>query len=96
VGVAAQEKRVTGSMVIQTLGISGENVSPVIPMPGDLSMSSIQSAIQALSTIKSKMYDPKTTITPRIIALFNSIGGGIETRNSCISAILADAPGYAF
>ncbi|MDR4460554.1 MAG: hypothetical protein MRJ67_08570 [Nitrospirales bacterium] len=55
--VAAQEKRLTGSLQIQTLGISGSSITPLIPMPRELNVSTVQQAIQALATIKSKIYD---------------------------------------
>jgi hypothetical protein len=61
--VAAQEKRVTGSLQVQTLGISGSSITPLIPMPSELNVSTVQQAIQSLATIKSKIYDAALTST---------------------------------
>jgi hypothetical protein len=88
IGVAAQAKKVTGSLVVQTLGISGENISTLIPMPGEINVTTIQNAIMALGTIKSKIYDSRTSINPRVIAVYNNFGGGSDAVNMFISDLL--------
>lgn len=55
-GAAAAAGNVSGSLVFQTLGISGESISALIPLPSDLSQASIVSAMQALAAIKAKLY----------------------------------------
>lgn len=87
-GVAAQAKKISGTLVIQTLGISGKNVSPIIPMPSQLNETTIQNAILSLGTIKAKMYERETTITPRAVGVYNNLGGGEETINGFISSML--------
>lgn len=67
-GVAAAQNRVRGSLIIQTLGISGENISPILPISGRINESTIQAAMQSLATIKSNIYDSKTHITPQVVA----------------------------
>ncbi|AVO51401.1 hypothetical protein [Ectopseudomonas mendocina] len=87
-GAAAEAKKISGSLVIQTLGVSGENVSSVIPMPSEINTSTIQNAILALGTIKAKMYANDTKITPRVVGVYNNLGGGAETINGFISSML--------
>jgi len=87
-GAAAEAKKISGSLVIQTLGISGENVSSIIPMPSEINASTIQNAILALGTIKAKMYGADTKITPRVVGVYNNLGGGAETINGFISSML--------
>ena len=87
-GAAAESKKISGSLVIQTLGISGENVSSVIPMPSEINPSTIQNAILALGTIKAKMYGADTKITPRVVGVYNNLCGGAETINGFISSML--------
>lgn len=67
-GVAASQNQLTGTLVIQTLGISGETISSTIPIPGRINESTIQSAMQSLGVIKSKIYDTKTDIVPQVVA----------------------------
>lgn len=87
-GVAAKAGQVSGTLVIQTLGVSGPEISGLIPMPGEISESTIQNAILALASIKAKIYDPKTLITPRVVGVFNNLGGGDTTINGFISSLL--------
>lgn len=88
IGAAGQAKQVTGTLTIQTLGLSGEKVTSIVPMPNDISSSSIQQAIQALGTIKAKIYDTDTWISPRVVGVYNNLGGGEETINGFISSLL--------
>jgi hypothetical protein len=87
-GFAAQAQKATGTLTVQTLGISGPTVSGVIPMPSDINPTTIQNAILALGSIKAKLYDPSTLITPRVVGVYNTLGGGQRTINSFISALL--------
>ncbi|PIB29000.1 hypothetical protein BFP78_15550 [Gaetbulibacter sp. 5U11] len=67
-GVAASRNQLNGTLVIQTLGISGENISPALPIPDRINETTIQAAMQSLATIKSKIYDSKTHIIPQVVA----------------------------
>lgn len=90
IGAAASADKISGTLVLQTLGISGESVSATIPFPNEINNNSIQNAILALGAIKAKIYDPKTSITPRIVGVYNTLGGGPKTINSFISNLLKD------
>ncbi len=85
-GVAASQNKLSGTLIIQSLGISGENVSPIIPIPDRINESTIQTAMQSLATIKSKIYDKKTRITPQVVAfgLPYSINGAKDLIESSL------------
>ncbi|EGN75560.1 hypothetical protein A28LD_1173 [Idiomarina sp. A28L] len=87
-GVAARAEQVSGTLIIQTLGVSGQEISSLIPMPSEISESSIQNAMLALASIKVKMYDENTQITPRVVGVYNNLGGGQTTINGFISSLL--------
>lgn len=89
-GVAAQAKKISGTLVVQTLGISGESVSTMIPMPSELNASTIQNAIMSLGAIKAKIYETDTNIIPRVVGVYNNLGGGEETINGFISSMLQE------
>lgn len=88
-GVAAEAKQITGTLVIQTLGISGENISSIIPMPNQINTTTIQNAIMALGSIKAKMYQREVRVNPRIVGFYNNVGGGKATANQFISTFLS-------
>jgi len=76
VGAAADGKMVSGTLVIQTMGISGQAVSSTIPIPTDINGSTIANALMALGQIKSKFYDNSgsVTIKPQVLAVYNNLG----------------------
>lgn len=88
IGAQAASQRISGTLTVQTLGISGENISAVIPMPSEINTTTIQNAILALGMIKAKIYEDNTTITPRVVGVYNNIGGSTEVINGFISSIL--------
>ena len=87
-GVAAQAKQISGTLVIQSLGLSGEGVSPLIPIPSEINPTTIQNALMAIGAIKAKIYDGKISVVPRVVGVYNNLGGGQETINGFISTIL--------
>ena len=87
-GAAAKAEQISGTLVIQTLGVSGPEISGLIPMPGEISESTVQNAIISLASVKAKMYDSKTLITPRVVGVYNNLGGGEATINGFISSLL--------
>ena len=87
-GVAAQAKQISGTLVIQSLGLSGEGVSSLIPIPSEINTTTIQNALMAIGAIKAKIYDGKVSVVPRVVGVYNNLGGGQETVNGFISTIL--------
>lgn len=87
-GAAASAEKISGTLVVQTLGLSGEAVTAALPMPSEINATTIQNAILALGTIKANIYDNSTKVNPRVVGVYNNIGGGAETINSFISSLL--------
>ncbi len=69
IGLAAQRGQLFGTMAIEVIGIQSPEVTATIPLPSEISRSSIQAAMQAMATIKSKIHDPDTWLTPQITAV---------------------------
>ncbi len=81
-GVAASKNRVFGSLEFETIGISGEQISSLVPVPATLSIESISAAMQALAAIKSKLYDSADDvhIWPQVLG---TVGGErVENLNN--------------
>jgi hypothetical protein len=92
-GAAARAKQVTGTLVVQTLGISGEGVSTLIPIPSELNETTIQNAIMALGQMKGKIYDARTQISPRVVGFYNVLSAeksmnGKDVVGTFISQVL--------
>lgn len=89
---AAEAGKLTGSLTVQTLGITGSNVSSSLPLPSEINQTTIQNAILSLGSIKAAMYNADNTfIDPRVVGIYNPIGGGNEVVNGIIS-VLAEEP----
>ena len=87
----AQAGKVTGTLVVQTLGITGKSVSTSLPLPSDLNQTTIQNAIVSLGSIKAILYDKNTDVDPRVVGIYDPVGGGQQVVNGIIS-VLASNP----
>lgn len=87
-GGAVEAEQASGSLIVQTLGISGESISNLLPMPSEISVSTIQNCLVALGSIKAKMYEPDTQITPRLIGFNTSMGTNDVMTTSFINQLM--------
>ncbi|MCS5490363.1 hypothetical protein [Algoriphagus limi] len=92
IGAQASSNKIAGTLTVQTLGISGDNISSIIPMPSEINPTTIQNAILAMGTIKAKLYDDQTVITPRVVGVYNNLGGSSRTINKFVSSMLIERP----
>ncbi len=69
--LAANIDKIEGSLEVRVTGISSKKINELIPTTTDLSPSSISTALQAVATIKSHIYDGTTIITPQYLAYSN-------------------------
>jgi len=76
----AEAEKIAGNMIIQTLGITGSNVTSELPLPSELNQTTIQNAITSMAKIKAAMYsdDGDVIITPRIVGFYDPLGEGSQ------------------
>jgi hypothetical protein len=86
----AEAGKLTGSLIVQTLGVTGKAVSITLPLPSELNRTTIQNAILALGSIKAVLYDSNTVIAPRVVGIYNPVGGGQQVVNGIISVLASD------
>ena len=67
IAAAASANGISGRLTVQTLGITGPEITGLMPLISDISVSSIQSAVQAVAAIKAKIYEESTTVYPKIV-----------------------------
>jgi len=68
-GVEASNNHLTGLLSIDIIGIDSKDITNYIPLTAKLDETSIQNAIQAIATIKSKIWDSNIKLTPQLIAI---------------------------
>lgn len=85
---AVESGDATGTMSVQTIGISGRAARTSLLLLDKIDMTTIQNAIQVLASIKASIELEDTTITPRIVGFHNTIGAGSQGVN-LIHSLLA-------
>ena len=79
--IAANANKISGRLTVQTLGLTGPQITGLMPIISDISVASIQSAVQAIAAIKAKLYEDSTVAYPKIV--------GFEAPASQLDAIPA-------
>ena len=92
-GAAAKAEQISGQLIVQNMGIGSRTTTDLLPMPSSITDSSIQAAIVALSAIKAKVYDAEDPV-PRVLGIYNTLGGTQETINMIIGDVLLNAPAF--
>ena len=82
----------SGSLVVQTLGVTGKQVSTSLPLPSELNQTTVQTAILSLGSIKAIIFDAENTrTTPRVIGIYLPIREGNEDLvNRIVSELARD------
>ena len=83
----------SGSLVVQTIGVTGKQVSTSLPMPSELNQTTVQTAILSLGAIKAIIYDKESAlITPRVTGIYLPLPTGSEQLVNNIVSELARYP----
>lgn len=89
----AEAGQVTGSLIVQTLGITGPKVTTALPLPSELNQTTIQAAIVTLGAVKALIPDQAgTVLKPRVTGIYNPIQGATQATIHQIVSKLADKP----
>jgi hypothetical protein len=92
IGASAKAGQVSGTLVLQTLGINGPKVAALIPLPGKLNETTIENAILALGGIKAILYEKDAAdLQPRVVGFYNPVGANEQFVNGVIS-VLSEEP----
>lgn len=69
IGVSAQSKQISGTIAFQTMGIESKAISDTLPIPAQLSSSTVQNALQTMATVKANIYAQDTNVVPQIVGI---------------------------
>lgn len=79
IGLAAKANKVSGTLMLEIIGIKSKDVTAVLPLPSEINQTTIQSAMQAMATIKSKIYEETTALYPQVMAIKSEEGQDNKT-----------------
>ena len=68
-GIEASKNNLSGFLSVDIIGIDSKDITNYLLIPAKLDETSIQNALQAISTIKSKIWDAGVILTPHLIAV---------------------------
>ncbi|MFT3686407.1 MAG: hypothetical protein QM783_16045 [Phycisphaerales bacterium] len=63
----ASAGNIRGTLSVQTMGVGGKEITPLMRIPSDLSIASIQTAIETATSVKLKIYEENTVIQPMVV-----------------------------
>jgi hypothetical protein len=69
IGASAQTNQISGTMAFQTMGIESKAISDALPIPSQLSASTVQNALQTMATVKANIYSQETKVVPQIVGI---------------------------
>lgn len=89
IAAAVEAKSASGSLVVQTLGLTGKQVMASLPLPSELNQTTVQNAIQSLGAIKAVIYDESSAHSyVRVTGLYLPLSSGSpELVNKIVSEI---------
>ena len=92
IAAGVEAGKASGSLVVQTLGVTGKQVSTSLPLPSELNQTTVQNAILSLGSIKAIIFDTENTVTtPRVIGIYLPIRDGTEDLiNRIVSELARD------
>lgn len=92
IATSVEAGQATGSLVVQTLGITGKQVSNGLIFSSDLNDTTVQNAVLALGKIKSILYSDDAVVRPRVTGLYLPIADGSDQLVNLIVSELAREP----
>lgn len=78
IGAQARLGTLRGGIAVDVIGIDSPDVVNLVPLTSEIDQTSIQSALQALASIKSKISEGDTTLTPHVLAIRQAEKGRAE------------------
>lgn len=100
IGLEAEAKRLTGTLTVQTIGITGESVAASLPLPSKLDQTTIENGILSIGSNRAVVYRDQSkgngiTITPRVVGLYSPIGSEPALINAIYSELSRERPQWA-
>ncbi len=69
IGVNAKQGYLKGSLYVNVIGMDSSDITNLIPLSSVIDETAIQSALQSLAAVKSKLHESSTLLTPHIVAV---------------------------
>jgi hypothetical protein len=91
IGAGAETKSLKGEVSAEIIGVDGKDITNILPLTSTIDQTSIENILQALATIKTKIWEVKR-VTPHLIGISNG-KGSIE---ELIKKAMIDTVNYGY
>ena len=94
IGVAADTDAITGTLTVQTLGVSGKSIATALPLPAKLDQTTIEQSILAIGTSRALLYNQSDRnllqARPRVVGIYSPVGSDPKLINAIYSELSND------
>ncbi|WP_025898576.1 hypothetical protein [Sneathiella glossodoripedis] len=92
IGAEAGNKKLTGKLTVQTIGVNGSAIGTILPLPSKLDQTTIENGILALGSGRTSLYNKTEEnrnlwVTPRVVGLYSPVGTNSSLINALYSAL---------
>jgi len=97
IGAAAQANALTGTLTVQTLGVTGPSVATSLPLPSRLDQTTIENGILALASSRAFIYGEEgknVQKTARIVGLYSPVEPDPRLINILYSQLASNRPSW--
>lgn len=87
VGAEAEAKRLSGTLTVQTIGVTSQEIQAALPANSELSRTAAENAFVAIGTIRAMLRQESTRPYPRVVGLYLPFPGGKALVNGIIASL---------
>lgn len=90
IGAQADAKNLTGTLAVQTLGVTGKSIATTLPLPNKLDQTTIENGLLSIGTSRAILYstgNDGVTPRPRIVGLYSPVGSDPRLINAIYSEL---------
>ena len=97
IAAAAQANALSGTLTVQTLGVTGRSVATALPLPSKLDQTTVENGILALGSSRALIYNTSAeagdvTTSARVMGLYSPVGSDPALINAIYSALARTRP----
>jgi hypothetical protein len=76
IAAAAQANSLSGTLTVQTLGVSGKGVATALPLPSKLDQTTVENGILALGSSRALIYSAAGDVrtSARVVGVYSPVG----------------------
>ena len=97
---AAQANALSGTLTVQTLGVTGKSIATALPLPSKLDQTTVENGILALGSSRALIYNAGSvpgdvTTTARVVGIYSPFGSDPALINAIYSELSRNGPPLA-